>query len=70
VGTLDREARVEALLAAGVDVIVIDTSHGHSLGVIEAVRDTRRNFPDCSLIAGNIATGEVPRRSSRREWTR
>lgn len=58
VGTLDREARVEALLAAGVDVIVIDTSHGHSLGVIEAVRDTRRNFPDCSLIAGNIATGE------------
>jgi len=58
VGTLDREARVEALLAAGADVIVIDTSHGHSLGVIDAVRDTRRNFPDCSLIAGNIATGE------------
>ncbi len=58
VGTLDREARVEALLAAGVDVIVIDTSHGHSLGVIDAVRDTRRNVPDCSLIAGNIATGE------------
>ncbi|PKN36094.1 MAG: IMP dehydrogenase [Deltaproteobacteria bacterium HGW-Deltaproteobacteria-19] len=58
VGTLDREARVEALLAAGVDVIVIDTSHGHSLGVIDAVRDTRINFPDCRLIAGNIATGE------------
>ncbi|MGV8080248.1 MAG: IMP dehydrogenase [Syntrophales bacterium] len=58
VGTLDREARVEALLAAGVDVIVIDTSHGHSRGVIEAVSDTRQNFPSCKLIAGNIATGE------------
>ncbi len=58
VGTIDREARVDALLAAGVDVIVIDTSHGHSRGVVDAVRDTRRNFPDCKLIAGNIATGE------------
>jgi len=58
VGTLDREERVEALLTAGVDVIVIDTSHGHSRGVVEAVRDTRQNFPDCKLIAGNIATGE------------
>jgi IMP dehydrogenase len=58
VGTIDREERVDALLAAGVDVIVIDTSHGHSRGVLDAVRDTRRNFPRCSLIAGNIATGE------------
>jgi IMP dehydrogenase len=53
----DREARIQALLHAGCDVIVIDTAHGHSSGVIEAVRDTRRQFPDIQLVAGNIATG-------------
>lgn len=58
VGILDREARVEALLAAGVDVIVIDTSHGHSKGVIDAIKDTKLNFPGCELIAGNVATYE------------
>ncbi len=58
VGILDREARVDALLNAGADVIVIDTSHGHSSGVLDAVRDTKRNFPKCELIAGNIATAE------------
>jgi IMP dehydrogenase len=58
VGILDREARVDALLAAGADVIVIDTSHGHSRGVIEAVRATKANFPACELIAGNVATAE------------
>jgi IMP dehydrogenase len=58
VGILDREARVEALMNAGVDVIVIDTSHGHSAGVLDAIRDTKRNFPDCELIAGNVATRE------------
>jgi IMP dehydrogenase len=58
VGILDREARVDALLNAGADVIVIDTSHGHSRGVIDAVRDTKRNFPACELIAGNVATSE------------
>jgi IMP dehydrogenase len=58
VGILDREARVDALLAAGADVIVIDTSHGHSRGVIEAVRATKANFPGCELIAGNVATAE------------
>jgi len=58
VGILDREARVDALLNAGVDVIVIDTSHGHSKGVLDAVRDTKRNFPDCDLVAGNVATAE------------
>jgi len=51
----DREARIEALLKAGADVIVIDTAHGHSRGVLEAVADTRKNF-DCQLIVGNIAT--------------
>jgi IMP dehydrogenase len=58
VGILDREARVDALLNAGADVIVIDTSHGHSAGVLDAVRDTKRNFPKCELIAGNVATAE------------
>jgi IMP dehydrogenase len=58
VGVLDRESRVDALLNAGADVIVIDTSHGHSAGVLDAVRDTKRNFPKCELIAGNIATAE------------
>jgi IMP dehydrogenase len=56
VGILDREARIDALIAAGVDVILIDTSHGHSRGVIDAVRATKANFPNCELIAGNIAT--------------
>lgn len=58
VGIIDREARVDALLSAGVDVIVIDTSHGHSRGVLDAVRDTKTNFPKCELIAGNVATSE------------
>ena len=54
----DREARVQALLDAGCDVIVIDTAHGHSQGVLEAVRRTRHNFPNAQLIAGNVATAE------------
>jgi len=45
VGIVDREARIDALLAAGADVIVIDTSHGHSSGVLDATRDTKANFP-------------------------
>ena len=58
VGILDREERVQALINAGVDVIVIDTSHGHSKGVLDAIRDTKRQFPQCQLIAGNVATAE------------
>ena len=50
--------RVDALLKAGCDVIVIDAAHGHSKNVIEAVRDTKNNFKDVQLIAGNIATEE------------
>jgi IMP dehydrogenase len=49
---------MDALLNAGADVIVIDTSHGHSASVLDAVRDTKRNFPKCELIAGNVATAE------------
>ena len=52
----DREARTEALIKAGVDVLVIDTAHGHSRDVLETVRDTKENFPDCQLIGGNVAT--------------
>jgi IMP dehydrogenase len=58
VGIIDREERIQALLAAGVDVIAIDTSHGHSKGVIDAIKSTRANFPGCELIAGNVATSE------------
>ncbi len=58
VGIVDREPRIQALLDAGADVIVIDTSHGHSSVVLDAIRSTKANFPDCDLIAGNVATGE------------
>ncbi len=55
--SFDREARIDALLKAGADVIVIDTAHGHSKGVIDAVKSTKKNFR-CQLIAGNVATQE------------
>jgi len=54
----DREERTEALIKAGVDVLVIDTAHGHSRDVLAAVQDTKANFPDCQLIGGNVATRE------------
>ena len=54
----DRDERVEALLKAGCDVIVIDTAHGHSRNVIESIKAIRKNFPDVQLVAGNIGTAE------------
>ena len=51
------EERVELLVRAGVDVIVVDTAHGHSAGVIERVRWVKKNFPQVDVIGGNIATG-------------
>ncbi len=57
----DREERVEALLKAGCDLIAIDTAHGHSKNVLDAVRDTRKNFPRAQLMAGNVATAEGTR---------
>jgi IMP dehydrogenase len=57
----DREARVEALIKAGVDVICIDTAHGHSRRVVETVEDTKRNFGDVELVAGNVATADGAR---------
>ncbi len=55
---VDREQRIEALIAAGVDVICIDTAHGHSRGVLDGVAATRRAFPKLQLIAGNVATAD------------
>jgi IMP dehydrogenase len=57
----DTEQRIAALVDAGVDAIIVDTAHGHSQGVIDRVRWVRRNFPELSLIAGNIVTGDAAR---------
>ncbi|WP_373511114.1 IMP dehydrogenase [Persicitalea sp.] len=57
--TPDLIPRVEALIKAGVDVVSLDTAHGHSRGVIEAARSIKEKFPNLDLIAGNIATGEA-----------
>jgi IMP dehydrogenase len=57
-GPSDSGERVDALVAAGVDVLVVDTAHGHSRGVIEAVRSIKKRYPDVELIAGNVATAE------------
>jgi IMP dehydrogenase len=54
----DREARAEALVRAGVDVLVVDTAHGHSTAVVETVRAIKGAFPRVDLIAGNVATAE------------
>ncbi|MDU9048347.1 MAG: IMP dehydrogenase [Candidatus Electrothrix sp. Rat3] len=54
----DMPDRTEALVAAGVDVIVLDSAHGHSAGVLQAVREVRAGWPDLSVIAGNVATAE------------
>jgi IMP dehydrogenase len=54
----DAEKRTEALLEAGADVIVVDSAHGHSQGVIDTVMWIRKEFPDCQIIAGNVATEE------------
>lgn len=60
VGTgADTDARVAGLVAAGVDVIIVDTAHGHSRGVIERVRQIKREYPDLQVIGGNIATAEA-----------
>jgi len=55
----DAMSRAESLVAANVDVLVIDTAHGHSQGVLDMVRRIRRQFPNVELIAGNVATGEA-----------
>lgn len=57
----ETEARVEALVEAGVDVLVIDTAHGHSRGVIEKIAWVKKNFPQVEVVGGNIATGDAAR---------
>jgi IMP dehydrogenase len=54
----EREERVAALHKAGADVLVIDTAHGHSRNVIDALRATKREFPDVDVVAGSVATAE------------
>jgi IMP dehydrogenase len=57
--TADTLERVDALYKAGVDVIAIDTAHGHSLGVINKLKEVKAAYPDLQVIAGNVATGEA-----------
>ncbi len=57
--TADVFDRVEALVEAGVDAIVIDTAHGHSKGVVEVLREAKKRYPNIDIIVGNIATGEA-----------
>ena len=57
--TADTFQRMEALVKAGVDAIIIDTAHGHSKGVIDKVREAKAAFPDVDIVVGNIATGEA-----------
>ncbi len=57
--TADSIKRVEALVKAQVDVIVIDTAHGHSKGVLDSVQQIRKAFPELGIIAGNVATAEA-----------
>ncbi len=57
----DNAERAEAIVEAGVDVIVVDTAHGHSEGVLNQVREIKRRYPEISVVGGNIATAEAAR---------
>lgn len=57
----DTKERVAALVEAGVDVITVDSAHGHHINIINAVREIRNNYPDLTIIAGNVATGAATR---------
>lgn len=59
--TPDSMQRAEALVAAGVDALVIDTAHGHSAGVIKILKQVKEAFPQIDVVVGNIATGEAAR---------
>lgn len=58
VGT-EADGRIEELVSAGVDVLIVDTAHGHSQKVLDRVRWVKQNFPDLQLIGGNVGTGEA-----------
>ncbi len=53
----DSAYRIDALVAAGMDVLLIDSSHGHAEGVLQCIRETRARYPDLQIIGGNVATG-------------
>ncbi len=55
----DLRERMDALVAAKVDIVVIDTAHGHSLGVLNTIKEIRKSYPHVEIIAGNVATGEA-----------
>ncbi|MBX0321351.1 IMP dehydrogenase [Shouchella clausii] len=57
----DADARIAAVVKAGVDAIVIDTAHGHSKGVLDKIKQVRNDYPDLTIIAGNVATAEGTR---------
>ena len=57
--TADTMVRMQALVDAGVDAIVIDTAHGHSRGVVEKLKEAKARFPQIDIVVGNIATGEA-----------
>ncbi|WP_096186102.1 IMP dehydrogenase [Evansella halocellulosilytica] len=57
----DSDVRTKALVDAGIDVLVIDTAHGHSKGVLDKVREVRQAYPSLNIIAGNVATAEATR---------
>ena len=57
----DREARTETLLAAGADLFVVDSAHGHTKNVLDTVRAVKGSFPNCQIAAGNVATSEGAR---------
>ena len=57
----DTEARVEALVGAGVDVVVVDTAHGHAQSVLDRVAWVKKTFPDVQVVGGNIVTGDAAR---------
>ena len=57
--TADTMDRMQALVDAGVDAIVIDTAHGHSKGVVEKLKEAKARFPQIDIVVGNIATGEA-----------
>ena len=60
-GSADTDERIEALVASGVDVIVVDTAHGHSFGVLDRVRRVKQAFPHIQVIGGNIVTADAAR---------
>lgn len=54
----DNKKRIDALVKAGIDVLLIDSSHGHSEGVLQRIRDTRKKYPELQIVGGNVATAE------------